>query len=107
MNEIKCPHDLNQFLLGEPIFENTFPEKECKQKKFYGDCFHCFATAIASRDHQLKNTINKIREIVGKWKSDIWTDNLSYECMVKIAELVDYECMVKIARLVEPQESEE
>lgn len=22
MKEIKCPHDLNQFLLGEPIFEN-------------------------------------------------------------------------------------
>ena len=47
------------------------------------------------RDHQLKNAINKIREIVDEWQSDTWTDNLSYECMVKIAELV------------EPQESEE
>ena len=70
MNEIKCPYDLNQFLLGEPIFENPFPEEECQQRKFYGDCYHCFSTAIASRDYQLKNTINKIREIVDKWQSD-------------------------------------
>ena len=54
MNEIKCPHDLNQFLLGEPIFEDTFPEEVCEQRKFYGDCYHCFSTAIASRDRQLK-----------------------------------------------------
>ena len=94
MNEIKCPYDLNQFLLGEPIFENPFPEEECKQRKFYGDCYHCFSTAIVSRDHQLKNAINKIREIVDEWKSNTWTDNFSYECMVKIAELF------------EPQESE-
>lgn len=89
MNDIKCPHDLNQFLLGEPIFENPFPEEECEQREFYGDCYHCFATAIASRDHQLKNDINKIKEIVDKWKSDTWTDYLSYECMVKIAELYE------------------
>lgn len=89
MKEIKCPYDLNQFLLGEPIFENPFPEEECEMRKFYGDCFHCFATAIASRDYQLKNVINKIREIIDEWKADTWTDNLSYECMVKIAELFD------------------
>ena len=62
MKDIKCPYDLNQFLLGEPMFENTFPEEECEQRKFYGDCFHCFATAIASRDYQLKdNIIDKIK----------------------------------------------
>lgn len=61
MNDIKCPHDLNQFLLGEPKFENTFSEEECEQRKFYGDCYHCFSTAIAKRDQQLKNNINKIR----------------------------------------------
>ena len=88
MSEIKCPYDLNQFLLGEPIFKNTFPKEECEQRKFYGDCYHCFATAIASRDHQLKNVINRIREIVDEWQTDTWTDNLSYECMVKIAELI-------------------
>jgi len=53
MNEIKCPYDLNQFLLGDPIFENTFQKEECEQRKFYGDCSHCFATAIASRDCKL------------------------------------------------------
>ena len=62
MNDIKCPYDLNQFLLGEPIFENTFPEEECEQRRFYGDCYHCFSTAIARRDHQLKyEMINKLR----------------------------------------------
>lgn len=54
MKGIKCPYDLNQFILGEPIFENTFSKEECDMRKFYGDCFHCFATAIAKRDHQLK-----------------------------------------------------
>lgn len=91
MNEIKCPYDLNQFLLSDPTFENPFPEEECEQKKFYGDCYHCFSTAIARRDDQLKNVINKIRKIVNEWQSDTWTDNLSYECMVKIAKLVELE----------------
>ena len=59
MKEIKCPHDLNQFLIGEPIFENPFPEEECEMRKFYGDCYHCFATAIASRDQQIKDKQSK------------------------------------------------
>ena len=76
MTEIKCPHDLNQFLLGEPIFENPFSEEECEQRKFYGDCYHCFATAIASRDHQLKyGVVDKIKAIVDEWGADIYTDN--------------------------------
>lgn len=57
--EIKCPYDLNRFILGEPIFENTFPEEECEQRKFYGDCHHCFSTAIACRDRQLKNIVKQ------------------------------------------------
>lgn len=91
MKEIKCPFDLNQFLLGDPIFKNPFPEEECEKRKFYGDCYHCFATAIASRDHQLKyglNRMNKIKTIVDKWKADTWTDNVSYECMSKIADIL-------------------
>ena len=89
MKEIKCPYDLNQFLLGDPIFENPFPEEECEQRKFYGDCFHCFATAIASRDHRIENgAISKIKTIVNKWKTDSWTDNISYECMTEIAEIM-------------------
>lgn len=31
----------------------------------------------------------KIQEIVAKWKVDTWTDNFSYECMSKIAEIID------------------
>ena len=61
MIEIKCPYDLNQFILGEPIFENPFPEEECEKRKFYGDCYHCFSTAIASRDHQLEELQKKPR----------------------------------------------
>ena len=61
--EIKCPYNLNQFLLGEPIFENTFPKEECEQRKFYGDCYHCFSTAIARRDSQLKNKDNVLEKI--------------------------------------------
>ena len=96
MKEIKCPYDLNQFILGEPIFENIFSKEECENAKFYGDCYHCFGSAIAKRDRQLKYEIaDKIKVIVDEWKSDTWTDNLSYDCMVKIAELF------------EPQESEE
>ena len=33
--------------------------------------------------------LDKIREIVDEWQSDSWTDNLSYECMIKIAEIID------------------
>lgn len=54
---MNCPKDLNSFLLGEPLFENTFPDNECEQKKFYGDCFHCFATSICKRDKQLINGV--------------------------------------------------
>ena len=34
MNEIKCPHDLNQFILGEPIFENHFLKKNVNRENF-------------------------------------------------------------------------
>lgn len=33
--------------------------------------------------------IDKIKSIVAEWKKDTWTDNLSYECMIKIAEIID------------------
>lgn len=88
MNEIKCPHDLNQFLLGEPIFENTFSEEECEHRKFYGDCYHCFSTAIAKRDQQLKNTINKIRaEIEELWKNEPCP--VEYGCLDEILQVID------------------
>ena len=89
MNDIKCPCDLNKFILGEPKFENTFPEEECEQRKLYGDCYHCFSTAIAKRDNQLKADNDKIKEIVDAWRKDTWTDSFSHECMVKIAKLVE------------------
>lgn len=36
-----------------------------------------------------ESILNEIRKIVNEWKSDSWTDNLSYECMIKIAKLVE------------------
>lgn len=62
MNKIECPKDLNQFLVGEPYFKNTFQESECEAKKFYGDCYHCFATAIAKRDQKIMKICEVIHE---------------------------------------------
>lgn len=31
----------------------------------------------------------KIQEIVKSWKSDTWTDGISYDCMVKISEVLE------------------
>lgn len=52
----------------------------------YGDDGLCGAiyTAIDTmRKYQ------KIQEIVKSWKDDIWTDNFSYDCMVKISEVLE------------------
>lgn len=51
---IHCPIDLNKYLIAPPLFENTFTISECEERKFYGDCYHCFATAIVKRDKQIK-----------------------------------------------------
>ena len=77
--EIKCPYNLNQFLLGEPIFENTFPKEECEQRKFYGDCYHCFSTAIAKRDNQLKNKDNMLDKIRAELIQSIQNGTLKIE----------------------------
>lgn len=31
----------------------------------------------------------KIEEIVAKWKTDAWIGHLSYDCMVKISEVLE------------------
>lgn len=43
----------------------------------------------AEKYDRLVGVLDKIRAIVDEWQLDTWTDNLSYECMVKIAELVE------------------
>ena len=35
------------------------------------------------------DVLDNIKAIVSGWKTDTWTDNASYECMVKIAEIVE------------------
>ena len=64
--KINCPKDLNQYLICEPIFENTFSPDECESRKFYGDCYHCFASAIAKRDRQIKQLEEVVRP-KGEW----------------------------------------
>ena len=68
---IKCPKDLNRYLISEPLFENTFPAEECEMKKYYGDCYHCFASSIAKRDHERANMIpfsmTGTKRPKGKW----------------------------------------
>lgn len=84
MKEIKCPHDLNQFLIGEPIFENPFPEEECEMRKFYGDCYHCFATAIASRDQQIKDKQSKgVLEQIAEKQNNLSATNKAWSDVIK------------------------
>ena len=90
MKEIKCPYDLNRFILGEPLFKNTFSKEECEKRKFYGDCFHCFATAIARRDHQLQelreqqpNRSNRCDSCIHSEEQD---GSNCYECVKGMAD---------------------
>ena len=73
---MNCPKDLNSFLLSEPLFENTFPDNECEEKKFYGDCFHCFATSINKRDKQLINAV--LDEIRAEMEMEKLEDSLNF-----------------------------
>ena len=34
------------------------------------------------------DVLNKIRAVVIRWQTDTWTDNLSHECMRKIADIL-------------------
>lgn len=80
--EIKCPKNLNQFLYKEPCFENTYPEEECEEKKFYGDCWHCFSTAIAKRDKALKESVvisNKVGHWIMPQQDDGMSDPIYYQ----------------------------
>lgn len=71
MSEIKCPIDLNNFILEHP-FENTFPSEDCEMKKAYGDCYHCFASAIAKRDRAIReNAIPKGEVVFDKYCREV------------------------------------
>ena len=47
------------------------------------------AIDVMRKYQKQERVLDKIREIVDEWQSDSWTDNLSYECMIKIAEILD------------------
>lgn len=63
--EIKCPVNLNSFILEYP-FENTFAGESCEMAKAYGDCYHCFASAIAKRDRAIRENAQP----QGEWMWD-------------------------------------
>ena len=80
--KINCPKDLNQYLVCEPIFENTFSPEDCESRKFYGDCYHCFASAIAKRDRQIKQSVRPHGEWIRKCNEhrvDICCTNCGYD----------------------------
>ncbi len=54
----------------------------------------CQRSYIAGMEHRQEpktDILDKIKEIVKEWKSDTWSDNVSYECMTKISELLESE----------------
>lgn len=53
---------------------------------FYGDdtTRHSLGVAI-----EIMRKYKKIQEIVKKWELDSWTDNLSYESMIQIREVLE------------------
>lgn len=83
MSKIKCPKDLNTFILDFP-FENTFSPEECEMRQFYGDCYHCFATAIAKRDKAIREQAKN----VGVWVL------MSHKQFESGNELFEYHCSI-------------
>jgi hypothetical protein len=76
--DIKCPRDLNRYIINHP-FEDTFPHEDCEKNKAYGDCYHCFASAIAYRDRQVKagieeDTRKRTLEDFETWLFENWNN---------------------------------
>lgn len=63
--------------------------KHCEEvANRHGGCKEC-----ADEHRQLAewlDKLQKITEIVAEWKVDSWTDGISYDCMVKISEVLEY-----------------
>lgn len=88
--KINCPKDLNQYLICEPIFENTFSPEECESRKFYGDCYHCFASAIAKRDRQIRQSVR----LKGEWINERY-DGLWYHTCSRCNTEIEFDRTVK------------
>jgi hypothetical protein len=61
---------------------DTMPEHMDLEYKGVRIDFHC-------KPQDQEPILNKIKSIIAEWKTDTYTDNLSYECMIKIAEIID------------------
>ena len=65
------------------------------------ECFKDVIRSLSSVTPKPKtDVLDKIRAVVIRWQTDTWTDNLSYECMCKIADILP----VKIRNESEEQE---
>jgi hypothetical protein len=62
----------------------------CEECQLYGTtgtdhCEHdCVCGAL-----DIIDKYQKIQEIVKSWETDSWTDGISYDCMVKISEVLE------------------
>lgn len=71
--------------LKETIVELRDNDGKCTQQ----EVCKFLANLMDILEKQMQEPVlDKIREIVDEWKADTWTDNLSYDCMRKIADLV-------------------
>ena len=59
----------------------------CGYDSYYRDYRDDIVAEIKKRMQE--PILDKIKSIVTEWKNNTWTDNFSYECMSKIAEIID------------------
>lgn len=57
----------------------------------HNDC--CYGSDITTNSLDvviaIMHNYQKIQEIIEAWKADTWTDGVSYDCMVKINEVLE------------------
>lgn len=76
-------------------FEDYNEEDYCGGDRIqneYGDWFYKVTEEDFEAFRQAADTMHKyqkIKEIVKSWKTDTWTDGVSYDCMVKISEVLE------------------
>lgn len=62
----------------------------CEECNLYGTTGtdHCEHDCVDGALHII-DKYQQIQEIVKSWKSDTWNDGVSYDCMVKISEVLE------------------
>jgi hypothetical protein len=79
--------DKTTYYLDKEVEEMTIDEAIKHAEEVGNGCSEC-----AAEHRQLAEWLRKyqkIAEIVTKWKTDTWTDGVSYDCMVQISEVLE------------------